>query len=189
MRRFAFVLSLGCVVLLATWVQAPAAPAREDVAPSWGDVAAAEQTAQSTVPVARQIDEEAERLRQHLAAQVPFILPARNPFRFNVTASEKPMPKGSEPFSTVPVEKGSDPLVLNPPAPPAIAVPLLVGVTEDTADGVVSRTVVLSMGDDMAIVKIGQPFARFIVQSISATSVELVDVTSPTRLVTTINIR
>lgn len=175
-------------MLLATWVQAPAAPAREDVAPSAVDVAAAEQAAQSTAPVARQIDEEAERLRQHLAAQIPFVLPARNPFSFS-TVSEKPVPKGSEPFSTVPVEKGSDPLVLNPPASPAIVVPLLVGVTEDTVDGVVSRTAVLSMGDDMAIVKIGQPFMRFVVQSISATSVELVDVTSPARTVTTINIR
>lgn len=181
MKRAAFALALSGVLLLATWVQAPAAPARDVAAPSAADVSSADQTAQSVAPVARQIDEEAARLRQRLAAAVPFTAPARDPFRFNK--------KGSEPFSTKSVEKGSDPVVLKTPVAPPIVVPVLVGITEDAAGGVVTRTAILSMGDDMAIVKTGQAFSRFIVQSIGALSVELVDVTSPNRTVSTIRIR
>jgi len=179
MRRLAFALSLTGVLLVATWAQAPAAPTRDAAAPSAADVASAEQAAQSVGPIARQIDQEAERLRQRLAAQVPFAAPARDPFRF----------KGSEPFSTDSGEKGSDPLVLKTPASPPIAVPVLIGLTEDAVDGVVTRTAMLLMGEEMAIVKPGQAFSRFVVQSIGATSVELVDVTSPTRTVTTVTIR
>lgn len=187
MRRFAIALVLSFGLLLATWVQAPAAPARDEVAPSSSEVVDADQSAQSTVPAARQVDEETQRLREHLAARAPFSEPVRNPFNFS--AGKKPAPKGSEPFSTVSAEKGSDPLVLQPPASPDIAVPVLIGVTEDTVDGVVVRTAVLSMNDEMAIVKIGQPFARFSVKSIGPASVDLVDVTSPNRTVTTISIR
>ena len=179
MKRAAFALALSGVLLLATWVQAPAAPAREIAAPSASDVAGADQTAQSVTPVARQIDEEAARLRQHLAAEVPFTSPARDPFRF----------KGPEPVAMKSVEKGSDPVVLKTPASPPIAMPLLIGVTEDASAGAVTRTAILSMGDDMAIVKTGQVFSRFIVRSIGALSVELVDVTSPARTVITITIR
>ena len=180
MRRLAFALSLSGLLLLATWVQAPAGPAREITAPSAAEVELAEQAAQAIAPVARQIDQDAERLRQHLAARVPFNEPARDPFRFKkATAPRAP---------GAPAAPGA-PVVLNVPPPPPVAVPLLIGVTEDVSAGVVTRTAVLSMGDDMAIVKVGQPFARFVVQSIGATSVDLIDVTSPNRAVTTIAIR
>lgn len=186
MRRLLLVVVAGGVLLLANWVQAPAAPARSVAAPSAADVASAEQTAQSVDPVARQIDQEAERLRQRLAERAPFAEPVRNPFRFNGTKS---VPKGSEPFSTKSVEKGSDPLVLKAPAPPPIEMPTLIGLTEDTAAGVETRSAVLTMGDEMAVVKVGQTFSRFIVQSIGLTSVELVDVTSPSRLAVVLVIR
>jgi len=186
MRRWLLVVGAGGVLLLANWVQAPAAPARSFAAPSAADVASAEQAAQSVDPVARQIDQDAERLRQRLAERAPFAEPVRNPFRFNGTKS---VPKGSEPFSTRSVEKGSDPVVLKTPAPPLVEMPTLIGLTEDTAAGVVTRTAVLTMGDDMAIVKVGQTFSRFIVQGIGLTSVELVDVTSPARIVVVLVIR
>ena len=66
---------------------------------------------------------------------------------------------------------------------------VLIGVTEDVNAGVVTRSAILTMGDDMAIVKTGQAFSRFIVRSIGALSVELVDFTSPNRPVSTITIR
>jgi len=182
MRRLLLAISVSGVLLLATWVQAPAAPARDVVAPSAADVASAEQTAQSVTPVARQIDEEAERLRLRLATQTPFTAPVRDPFRFRAT-------RGTDPFSAGSAEKEPVPVVLRTPVSPAVVVPTLVGVTEDAVAGVVTRTAILSMGDDMAIVKIGQVFSRFVVQSIGATAVELVDVTSPNRAVTTITIR
>lgn len=185
MRRVAIALSLSGVLLLATWVQAPAEPAREEIPLSRGALAEADQVAQATVPAARQVDEEAERLRQHLAAQTPFSEPVRNPFRFNT--SEKPAP---QPVPSALMRSASiDAVELNVPAAPAIVMPLLIGVAEDTVAGVVVRTAMLSLGDEMGIVKIGQPFSRFVVQAISATSVELIDVTSPNRNVTTITIR
>lgn len=180
MRRVVLALLISGVLLLATWVQAPAAPARSIATPTPSEIGGAEQTVQSVAPVARQIDQEADRLRQHLAARVPFTPPARDPFRFK---------RGSEPFSTDSREKGSDPVVLKIPVSPPIAVPTLIGLTEDAVGGVVVRTAVLSMGDDMAMVKPGQSFSRFVVQSIGPASVELVDVTSPNRVVTTITIR
>lgn len=181
MKRMASALTFSGVLLLANWVQAPAAPVRDLVALGAADVADAEQAAQSLTPVARQIDQDADRLRQRLVAQVPFAEPARDPFRFKG--------KGSEPFSTESREKGSDPVVLKSPASPQIVMPVLVGVIEDVVDGVANRTAVLSMGDDMAIVKIGQSFVRFVVRAIGAASVELADVTSPNRTVVTITIR
>jgi hypothetical protein len=185
MKRAAFALALSGVLLLATWVQAPAAPARDIAEPSAVDIADADQAAQAVAPVARQIDDEAARLRQHLAERLPFTPPARDPFRFRADTKRT----GSEPFSSKSVEKGSDPVGLKTPASPPIAVPVLIGVTEDMAAGVVTRTAILSMGDDMAMVKTGQAFSRFIVRSIGALSVELVDVTSPNRAVSTISIR
>ena len=179
MRRVALAVSISGVLLLAAWVQAPASTSREITGPTASEIDAAEQAAQSVAPVTRQVDEEADRLRQRLAARVPFTPPARDPFRFKSKT-------GSEPFSTDSREKGSDPVIS---APLPVAVPTLVGLTEDTVDGVVVRTAVLSMGDDLAIVKAGQAFSRFVVRSIGPASVELVDVTSPNKTVTTITIR
>jgi len=182
MRRVALAVSISGILLLAAWVQAPASPVRDATGPTASEVDAADQTARSVAPVARQVDQEADRLRQHLAARVPFTPPARDPFRFKSKT-------GSEPFSTGSREKGSDPVVLKIPVSPPIAVPTLIGLTEDSVGGVVTRAAVLSMGDDMAIVKPGQTFSRFVVRSIGPASVELVDVTSPTQTVTTITIR
>lgn len=184
-KRVAFALALSAMLLLATWVQAPAAPARDITNPTAEETQSAEQAAQAVVPAARQVDEEADRLRMRLAAQVPFSAPARDPFRFT---APPPVPtRTSVPVAVI--ERTPEPVVLNTPVSPAISMPTVLALTEDTVAGVVVRSAMLSMGDDTAIVKIGQTFARFQVQQISATSVELVDVTSPTRLVTTISIR
>ena len=188
MKRVAFALALSGVLLLATWVQAPAAPARDVANPSAADMVTAEQVAQAVAPAARQVDDEAERLRQHLAAQTPFTPPVRDPFRFTAIVP-KTKSMGSEPFSTVSAEKGTELAVMRPPASPPIEMPTLLALTEDTVAGVVTRTAMLSMGDDMAIVKVGQTFARFQIQQIGATSVELVDVTSAAKTITTITIR
>jgi len=187
MRRLALAFSTSGVLLLATWVQAPAAPVRDASVPSATDVASAEQSAQAVAPVARQIDAEADRLGQRLSVRVAAPTPARDPFRFAV--SERRVPTGSEPFSTGSVEKGSDPVALNALVPAVVVVPVLIGVTEDVVGGVVVRTAALTMGDDMAVVKIGQMFSRFLVESISATSAVLVDVTSPSRAVSLVSIR
>jgi hypothetical protein len=184
MPRVTTAVLLSGVLLAAAWVQAPAAPGRESPAPSAIEIAAVEQTAQSVGPAVREIDEEAERLRQHLAARLPFNRPVRDPFRF----------KGVRPIAPETSRRSSrvqniEPVDLKPPAPPPIAVPTLIGVTEDVVNGVLTRTAVLSMDDDMAMVKIGQSFSRFIVKSIGPTSVELIDITTPSKIVSTVTIR
>ena len=80
-------------------------------------------------------------------------------------------------------------VVLNIPKPPAIVVPTLIALTADDVAGVGVFTAVLSMNDEMAIVKVGQAFDRFQVKSITAELIELIDITSPTKTVTTLTIK
>lgn len=186
LRRLAPALMLALVLLLAAQLQSPAGPAWELAPLSAGAVEMAEQTSQAVAPVARQVEEEAERLRQHLAERARFVAPARDPFRFSGPA-KRPAPQTDrpEPSAFVPAM-----IVARAPDSPPILLPTLIALTEDAGpDGVVVRTAVLAMGDDMAMVKTGQTFSRFQVQSIGATSVELVDVTSPTKAVTIVSIR
>lgn len=187
MRKVLLLPIVGVALLLVSRVPSPAEPAGELPMLSAAQVELAEQNAQSVTPVARQIDQEAERLRQRLAQQVPFDEPARDPFRFTTRST----PKLGTP-KLVPVAKESDevqPVVLNIPKPPAILVPTLIALTADEVGGAVVRTAVLSMNDEIAIVKVGQAFDRFQITSITADAVELVDITSPTKASTTLTIK
>jgi hypothetical protein len=75
------------------------------------------------------------------------------------------------------------------PAAPAIALPSLVAITSDARDGGIMRTAVLSMNDEMRIVKPGQLFDRFLVEAIGPDAVRIVDITSATRATFTVAIR
>ena len=186
LRRSAPALWLALVLVLAARLQSPAESAWSVAPLSADDSERAEQTTQAITPVARQVDQDAERLRQRLAEQSRFVAPARNPFRFSGPAAPPP----ANGAGRVATDFVAATIVPRAPEPPPILVPTLVALTEDVGpDGAVVRTAVLSMGDDMAIVKTGQTFSRFQVQSISATTVELVDVTSPAKTVTIVSIR
>jgi hypothetical protein len=76
-----------------------------------------------------------------------------------------------------------------PPPAPALMLPTLVAITSDARDGGLFRTAVLSMDDEMKIVKPGQLFDRFIVEAIGPESVRIVDITSPTRATFVVAIR
>ena len=185
MKRIAFALVISGVLLLATWVQAPASTNRDLPMLSTADFAEIEQAVQAAAPVTRQIDEEAARLRMRLSVDTPAPTPSRDPFRFKTPTPVAVASRERGPEAVVPA---AAPAAIVPSAPVVIG-PTLVGITEDVVGGITTRTAVLSMGDDLAMVKIGQSFARFVVQSISATSVALVDTTSPTRSISTITIR
>jgi hypothetical protein len=73
--------------------------------------------------------------------------------------------------------------------PVSPALPTLVAITSDGAGDALILTAALAMGDEVKLVRVGQPFDRFIVDAIGVDSVRLVDSTSPTRATFTIAIR
>ncbi len=190
MARIAGILAVGAGLILISWVTAPAARTTPDpVSISPADLVLEDQAAQVIAPLAAQADDQAARLRARLSPPPQKPQPARNPFRFKGTEpfSTEKAPKGTEPFVAKSVEKGSVPLA--PPAAPAIELPSLVAITADARDGGLFRTAVLSMNDEMKIVRPGQVFDRFIVEAIGQDSVRLVDITSPARATFVIAIR
>jgi hypothetical protein len=161
MNRVAGLLFLGGVILLASWVWAPAAPV--SLAPPAASAAGLEQSA----GVVAEVNAEVDRLRERLAAPPQFPPPARDPFRFG----ERPEPARR---ATPPVL--AEPLA--PVEPPAPRLPLLVAIAANIADGVVTRTAVLADGDDVRLVKEGDQIGRFVVRSVGADAAELVDPTT-----------
>jgi len=188
MRRLAAILAFGGGLILISWVTSPAArPATADPRMPPSEIDRAEQTSQAVTPVTGEIDKQAARLRARLAEPPPKPQPDRNPFRFG--GSLRPTSKPVGPTAAVgrPELEGRRNHLA--PASPAIAMPSLVAITSDARDGGLMRTAVLSMNDEMKIVRPGQMFDRFIVESIGPDAVRLVDVTSPTRATFTIAIR
>jgi hypothetical protein len=150
------------------------------------EIERADQTSQAVTPLTSEIDAQAARLRARLAQPPPKPQPDRNPFRFG---------KGTYPISTEKAEKGTYPKPAKSvekgyvPVAPAIAMPTLVAITSDARDGGLMRTAVLSINDEIKIVRPGQMFDRFLVEAIGPDSVRLVDITSPTRATFIIPIR
>jgi hypothetical protein len=187
MKRVVAILAVGGGLILISWVTSPAArTTSSDRTVSAAEIDRADQTAQAVAPLTIQVDDQAARLRARLSQPPPKPEPDRNPFRFGGTS---PSPKGTVPAAkgTYPVQSGYVPL--NVPASPAVALPSLVAITSDARDGGLMRTAVLSIGDEMKIVKPGQAFDRFIVEAIGPDSVRIVDITSPTRATFIVAIR
>ena len=162
MNRIASALLLGGGVLLTTWVVAPAAPAPSAKPLTTAEVAALTQQA----PIVAEVDAQVTRLRERLAAAPQFPPPSRNPFLFG---------RGPEPASpkvNVPVIAAPAPVEPDAAAP---TLPRIVAVIGTATDGGLLRTAVLGIGDDVQIVKPGDVVLRFVVRSISADAVELVD--------------
>lgn len=182
MPRGVLALGLAGVLLLALGAQAPATPpGRGMLGPQ--AVAQAEQMAQAASGPRQQLDDEAARLRAALAAPRRFIAPARNPFNFH-----QPAPQSHGPAKVPAADVAAMPSV--PAAAPALlppAWPTLIAIVADA--GGAAPAAMLSFDGETAIVAAGQMFVRFRVQAITDGAVELIDVTSPSRVVRTLPIR
>jgi len=160
MHRFALALLLGGVVLLVSWVNAPASPSPD------GSGAAATSTLDQLAPVVAEVNAQVDRLRERLSAPPARPRPARDPFRFG-RRTEAPRPVATT-ASEAPAELPSE------PPPPTL--PRLIAIMESATDGAPVRTAVLSEGDGLQIVKPGDTIGRFTVRAIGADALDLVDV-------------
>jgi hypothetical protein len=187
MNRIVGILGIGGALILISWVTSPAArTAPPGRTLSAADVVLADQTAQAVAPLTTQIDDQAARLRARLAQPPAPPKPERNPFTFAGVGRPDLEGRRLRPTSK-PV--GPTTGIESPVSSPPLALPSLVAITSDAGDGGLMRTAVLSMNDEIKIVKPGQMFDRFIVEAIGPDSVRIVDITSPTRATFIVAIR
>ena len=165
MKRFGAILLFASAVLVSTYVLAPAAaPPRPPV------VSAAELTAIAQAkPVVDAVDEQVDRLRDRLNSPPAYPAPTRDPFRYGARA-EPSRPKPSAPAL-------AEHATVVPPPP---TLPKLVAIATNVVEGTLVRTAVLSLGDDIQIVKPGDAYANFSVHSVGIDVVEITDANGKT---------
>jgi hypothetical protein len=156
MNRLASLLALVGIVLLVTWAYAPAESTQRSVS-SAASAFGADQNA-----VLAEVNAQVERLRERLTAPPTYPPPARDPFRFG---------RRTEPVRVM-VPVPAPPELVEPPKP---VLPRLVAVVEDAADGGLLRKAFLSVNDEVKAYKPGDAAGAFLVRSISADFIELVD--------------
>lgn len=162
MHRLASILAFGGVALLVSWaVSAPAAPA--SAPPPALLVDALDQV----TPIVANVNAQVDRMRERLASPPQFPAPERDPFRF-----------GRRPESPRPAQVVIAAPPPGPVEPAGPELPRLVAITAETIDGSVVRRAVLSAGDSVSVVKVGDKIGLFFVRSISLDAAELVDVAS-----------
>jgi hypothetical protein len=151
-------LLLAGLVLLGTWIAAPAAPSPS---PLPAHVTAPDD---QTAPLVAEMAAQVERMKNRLDASQGFPLPERNPFTFGARREIVPV------RPRLPVAVPEEPA---PPPPPAL--PKLVAVVANDGDGAVVLTAVFSLGDEVKMVKPGDAIGAFVIRSITAEAVELLD--------------
>jgi len=145
---------LGGAVLLLIWQVSPATSAPK-AAPS-----ALSTSLEQTGPVVSEVNTQVDQLRGRLQQVKPYPEPTRDPFNFGTRAVPKPAA---------------------PPRPPAIEVPappVLPELVAIVGDAKTERRAVLSAGDDVRFVKVGEATGVFVVQSLSADTMVVVDQTT-----------
>lgn len=141
------------VGLLATWLASNAPPAN-----SPADTAGRVPVAVTTE--APDIVREADRLEAKVRAEVEYVQPSRNPFRFGASAS---VPR-VEPVYTPPVDVAPAPIVIR-----------LSGIAIDTVNGREERTAILNTPGGLVFVKEGEQLAgAYTVSKIAIDAVDLV---------------
>ena len=158
MHRVAPILLLSGGVLLVTWVVAPAAPSPSPL-PARVDTAV-----DQTAPLVAEMAAQVERMRNRLDEPQGFPPPERNPFTFG--ARRDPMPTRPR----VPVAAPEE-----PPPPPAPVLPKLLAVVANDVDGVASLQAVFSVDDNVKVLKAGDAIGPYLIRSITAELVELVE--------------
>jgi hypothetical protein len=134
----------------------------------WGGshVPARPAAAQQQEPVTFDVEAQAERLRKRLAT-APAPRPRRNPFAF-AERRPVPLPRPVAPSAT-PAPAAAAPADEEPPL-------ALIGMAEDGAGEARVRTAMIAAaGDELFLVRVGDPVGRYQVSAISADAVELKD--------------
>jgi hypothetical protein len=162
MHRLRSALLLGGVVLLASYISAPAAPTPAPLPVPVTEIDAIDANA----PIAADAVQEAARLRARLATVQEKPAPQRDPFSFGAA------PKSPRRAAAAP----EPPPVFAPIEAPPIEWPKLVALLTDK--GVV--TAVLGVGEAVELLKAGESVSGFVIREISATSVEVVHVATST---------
>jgi hypothetical protein len=147
---------VGSALILVIWIVSPASSSPSPQ--SAPDIAPADR--ESAPAGLIEMNEQVERLSRRLAPDVASPSPARNPFLFGRTTSvDLPTVSAS---AVVPVD-------IRPVAP------RLVAILTDTNDAAAARSVVLSEGDAVEILKTGDRFGTFTIGAIDDERVELVE--------------
>jgi hypothetical protein len=156
----------GSAALLCAWLASAASTSRQSPTQP---VAVPDKPRESeTEMLARDVQEQAERLRKHLAAARDHKRPSRNPFAFQERQREAAAPvaprlPGLLPLPA-PVPRDEPPLVL-------------IGVAEQaTPQGPVRTAMIAAEGDQLFLVKAGETvIERYLVEAISVDVVQLKD--------------
>ena len=149
-------LLLGGAVILITLQVSPATSA-----PGPGIVDAPSPFEQES-PILVEVNSQVERMRARLQTSTDYPVPRRDPFSFGEPARPAvPAP---------PKVEAPAPLYDAPPV-----LPRLVAVLSTAADGGWLRTAVFAAGDDVQLVTPGDRIGTFVVRSIAADAVTLVD--------------
>ena len=159
MHRVAPLLLLAGVVLLVSWVVAPAAPSPTPIGP-----ADAASSADQVSPVVADVAAQVDRLKRRIEITPDLPQPHRDPFRFG--ARPEPV-RVKTPVAETPVD-----------APPAPVLPKLLAIVANTTDGGLLRTAAFSVGDDVQVVKPGDTIGKFTVRSIGTDAVEVVEIST-----------
>lgn len=159
MPRLSSALLLGGALLLASYINAPAAPtpAPAPIAPE------ALAAIDAMAPLAADAAQEVERLRARLSAVPEKPVARRDPFTFG--AAKRPSRRAE---AERPVEPSAPPVDESP----VIEWPTLVALLTDHA-APAALTAVLAAGDSVEMLKAGDTIGGFQVTDVTATSVEL----------------
>jgi hypothetical protein len=173
MKRLGAIVLFAGAVLISTHMLAPAEPPASAERVRAAARAALTQQAAAADQV-DQVNAEVERLRKRLEAQPVYPAPARDPFRFGARAAEQ------KPAAVSAVAPAA-------PEPPRLVLPQLIAITTSVDAGVSSRNAVLAFGDNVQVVKPGETFGAFVVRSVGADEVELIE--SATGRAATVSLR
>jgi hypothetical protein len=154
-RTAAWALVLASASLFVERLVPPASSAPEPRA-------VAAETPDQTQPAVAAVDREVERLRDRLDTVPEIPAPKRDPFTFGRTPER--------PRSSVPT-----PEMLAPDIPPQPALPRLVAILSATENGAPERTAVIALGDDVQFKRAGDEIGAYVVQSVGADELVLID--------------
>ena len=161
MKRLAAIIAFAGAVLLSTHILAPAAPPKPLPEINAAELAVIDQT-QSTVD---EVNAQVDRLRERLSPPPSYPAPTRDPFRFGKTVEPGTPKPAPAPPAVAPAA----------PSAPVQVLPKLIAIVSDTTDAGSIRTAVLSVGDDVQIVRAGDSISKLVVQSIGVDVIELAD--------------